>query len=84
MTRNRRKRARFPSGKTFDDWRSAASTVPASTQQALRALEWIRRAENLAVVDPSKHSATPTSTTDSPCPGSPWRPRRTRDAPPRR
>ena len=51
--RNRRKRARFPSGKTFDDWRDSASSIPPPTQQALRTLEWIRRAENLAVVGPS-------------------------------
>ena len=51
--RNRRSRARFPSGKTFDDWREAASTIPPATQQALRTLEWVRRAENLAIVGPS-------------------------------
>ncbi len=50
---NRRRRAGFPAGKTFDSWRPDASTVPAATQQALRTLEWIRRAENLAVVGPS-------------------------------
>lgn len=51
--RNRRARARFPSGKTFDDWRPDASSITPATQQALRTLEWIRRAENLAVVGPS-------------------------------
>lgn len=51
--RNRRRRAAFPTGKTFDTWRDASSTIPAATQQALRTLEWIRRAENLAVVGPS-------------------------------
>ena len=50
---NRRKRAGFPTGKTFDTWRETASTIPAATQQALRTLEWVRRAENLAVVGPS-------------------------------
>jgi DNA replication protein DnaC len=51
--RNRRRRAGFPTGNTFDTWRDTASTIPPSTQQALRTLEWIRRAENLAVVGPS-------------------------------
>ena len=50
---NRRKRAGFPTGKTFDTWREQASTIPGATQQALRTLEWVRRAENLAVVGPS-------------------------------
>lgn len=51
--RNRRKRAGFPSGKTFESWRPDASTIPPPTQQALRTLEWIGRGENLAVVGPS-------------------------------
>jgi DNA replication protein DnaC len=51
--RNRRRRAGFPTGKTFDAWNEKASSIPAATQQALRTLEWIRRAENLAVVGPS-------------------------------
>ena len=51
--RNRRRRAGFPTGKTFDTWRETASTISPSTQQALRTLEWIRRAENLAGVGPS-------------------------------
>jgi DNA replication protein DnaC len=51
--RNRRRRAAFPTGKTFESWREGASTIPPVTQQALRTLEWIRRAENLAVVGPS-------------------------------
>ena len=50
---NRRRRAAFPTGKTFDTWRETASTIPPATQQALRTLEWVRRAENLAVVGPS-------------------------------
>src|SRR3954467_1364172 len=36
-----------PAGKTFDAWDPAASPIPAATQQALRGLEWIDRAENL-------------------------------------
>jgi DNA replication protein DnaC len=49
----RRRRAEFPTGKTFDSWREGSSSIPPATQQALRTLEWIRRAENLAVVGPS-------------------------------
>jgi DNA replication protein DnaC len=51
--RNRRNKAGFPTGKTFESWRDNASSIPPSTQQALRTLEWVRRAENLAVVGPS-------------------------------
>jgi DNA replication protein DnaC len=51
--RNRRRRAGFPTGKTFDTWDEQATSIPAATQQALRTLEWIRRRENLAVVGPS-------------------------------
>jgi hypothetical protein len=56
---NRRRRAGFPTGKTFDSWDTDASSVPTATEQALRSLEWIRRAENLAVIGPSgtKHVA---------------------------
>ena len=52
-TRNRRRRAGFPAGKTFESWHEAASSIPTATQQALRTLEWIDRGENLAVVGPS-------------------------------
>jgi hypothetical protein len=51
--RMRRKTANFPSGKTFATWRPADSTIPAPTQQALSTLEWLGRAENLAVAGPS-------------------------------
>ncbi|MGK7313614.1 MAG: IS21-like element helper ATPase IstB [Candidatus Longimicrobiales bacterium M2_2A_002] len=51
--RNRRRRAGFPTGKTFQSWQADASSIPTATQQALRTLEWARRAENLAVVGPS-------------------------------
>jgi DNA replication protein DnaC len=50
---NRRNKAGFPTGKTFESWRETASSIPPATQQALRTLEWVRRAENLAVVGPS-------------------------------
>jgi len=47
----RRARAAFPTGKTFDAWDEALSSIPTPTQTALRTLEWIGRAENLVVVD---------------------------------
>ena len=49
----RRAAAAFPTGKTFDAWQAAASSVPAPTQQALRTLEWIGRKENLVICGPS-------------------------------
>ncbi len=49
----RRAAAAFPTGKTFDAWSPAASSVPAPTQQALRTLEWIGRRENLVICGPS-------------------------------
>ena len=51
--RMRRKTANFPAGKTFATWRPTESTIPPPTQQALSTLEWIGRAENLAVSGPS-------------------------------
>ncbi len=49
----RRTAAAFPTGKTFDAWDEAASSIPAPTQQALRTLEWVHRKENLVVCGPS-------------------------------
>ena len=49
----RRKTAGLPAGKTFDSWHEADSSIPLPTQQALRTLEWVGRAENLAVAGPS-------------------------------
>ena len=49
----RRAAAAFPTGKTFDAWNAEASSIPAPTQQALRTLEWVSRAENLVVCGPS-------------------------------
>src|SRR3954447_16800652 len=49
----RRQTAGFPTGKTFDAWTPAASSIPAPTQQALRTLEWLHRKENLVVCGPS-------------------------------
>jgi DNA replication protein DnaC len=51
--RMRRKAAGFPTGKTFESWRADDSSIPAPTQSALRTLEWVGRAENLAVSGPS-------------------------------
>jgi DNA replication protein DnaC len=49
----RRAAAAFPTGKTFDAWQPAASSIPAPTQQALRTLEWVGRRENLVICGPS-------------------------------
>jgi DNA replication protein DnaC len=49
----RRAAAAFPTGKTFDAWDQALSSIPAPTQAALRTLEWIHRKENLVVCGPS-------------------------------
>ncbi|MGP9618392.1 ATP-binding protein [Arthrobacter sp. AOP36-A1-22] len=53
MLAARRKAAGFPTGKTFEHWDEAASSIPAPTQQGLRTLEWIHRKENLVVCGPS-------------------------------
>ncbi len=44
--RMRRRQSGLPAGKTFDAWDQDASPIPKATQQALRTLEWIERAEN--------------------------------------
>jgi DNA replication protein DnaC len=51
--RQRRRAAGFPAGKTFESWREQDSSITTATQQALRTLEWVGRAENLAVAGPS-------------------------------
>lgn len=51
--RTRRKSAGLPAGKTFVSWRESDSSIPAGTQTGLATLEWIGRAENLAVAGPS-------------------------------
>ncbi|MGF1473021.1 MAG: IS21-like element helper ATPase IstB [Rubrobacteraceae bacterium] len=50
---NNRRRAGFPSGKTFESWQQSASSIPVATQQALMTLEWVGRRENLCVCGPS-------------------------------
>lgn len=49
----RRRASGLPAGKTFDAWDPAASVIPQATQQALRTLEWIGRAETLVICGPS-------------------------------
>ena len=51
--RARRKAAGLPAGKTFDSWRQTDSSIPPATQTGLAALEWVHRAENLAIAGPS-------------------------------
>ena len=48
-----RRAAGFPSGKTFESWHPERSSIPRPTQQALMTLEWVGRAENLALCGPS-------------------------------
>ncbi len=52
-TAMRRRAAGFPSGKTLASWREAESAIPLPTQHALATLEWLGRAENLALCGPS-------------------------------
>ena len=49
----RRRAAGLPAGKTFETWSEHKSSIPAPTQAALRSLEWVGRAENLAICGPS-------------------------------
>ncbi len=51
--RMRRRAAGFPTGKTFESWRATDSSIPPPTQTGLATLEWVHRAENLAVSGPS-------------------------------
>ena len=53
MVSARRAKAGFPTGKTFDAWKEADSSIPVPTQRGLRTLEWIERAEALCVCGPS-------------------------------
>jgi DNA replication protein DnaC len=52
-TSMRRRSSGLPAGKTFDAWDVQASAIPTNTQQALRTLEWIDRAEVLCICGPS-------------------------------
>jgi DNA replication protein DnaC len=51
--RMRRRQSALPAGKTFDAWNEDASPIPKASQQALRTLDWIARAENLCICGPS-------------------------------
>ena len=53
MTESRRRRAGFPTGKTFDAWHEQRSSVSPATQRALATLEWVDRHENLVICGPS-------------------------------
>src|SRR4051812_49605397 len=57
----RRRSSGLPAGKTFDAWDQNASPIPKATQQALRTLEWIHRAEALCVCGPSGTGKSPWS-----------------------
>jgi DNA replication protein DnaC len=52
-TEHRRKQAHLPTGKTFEGWDAARSSIPAATQRSLRSLEWVDRHENVVVAGPS-------------------------------
>ena len=93
MLATRRKAAGFPTGKTFDAWDPAASSIPAPTQQALRTLEWVHRRENLVVCGPVRdredvlpRSPRPSRRRNRPAGRlvHPRRPRRPRPRPPHR
>lgn len=49
----RRRAANFPTGKTFESWDDATSSVATPTLRSLRTLEWVSRHENLVVCGPS-------------------------------
>ncbi len=48
-----RRAASLPAGKTFDSWDPNKSSITPATQSALRTLEWVGRAENVALCGPS-------------------------------
>jgi DNA replication protein DnaC len=52
-TAMRRRTSGLPAGKTLDAWEEDRTSIPKATQQALRTLEWIARAENLCLAGPS-------------------------------
>lgn len=49
----RRRASGLPAGKTLEVWQEQASSIPLASQNALRTLEWVGRAENLCVCGPS-------------------------------
>jgi DNA replication protein DnaC len=52
-TSMRRRTSGLPAGKTLDVWEENRTSIPKATQQALRTLDWVARAENLCVCGPS-------------------------------
>ena len=52
-------RSGLPAGKTFDAWDEKASPIPKATQQALRTLEWVDRAENALHLRPERDRQEP-------------------------
>lgn len=59
MPVSRRKAAGFLTGKSFDAWDLATSSIPAPAPQALWSLERISRRENLVVYGLSGTGKTP-------------------------
>ena len=55
----RRRASGLPAGKTFDAWDEQASPIPKPTQQALRTLEWIERAESAVRLRPERYRQEP-------------------------
>lgn len=53
MLATRRKKAGFPTGKTFDLWDESLSSIPSQTQQFLQSLEWVERKENIVFCGPA-------------------------------
>ena len=53
MIEARRRKASFPTGKTFAIWDPSRSSITPATQDALRTLEWVARSENVVVCGPS-------------------------------
>lgn len=51
--RNRMRIAGFPVVKSFDEFKVATSSIPQSTFDYIRSLEWIRAKENLCLIGPA-------------------------------
>ena len=52
-TANRMTMARFPIGKTFDEFNLAESSIPKASHDYLITLDWIGRADNVCLVGPA-------------------------------
>lgn len=53
MLATRRKKAGFPTGKTFALWDESLSSIPVQTQHFLKSLEWVERKENIVFCGPA-------------------------------